>query len=218
MCGRSSTPSTRRRAGRIYKGRRAPTAQSVSATVACGEPGAAPRPATQLLDAAGQGWLASLASSATATHKARATGGSGPLASACQSALRKPSTACEFHSPSAPSARRGAVNLLESVAASWRTAGFNCALPRHETNSDASWRGLERCCWAKASSAAFWVLGSSWAARRAGVSWKRAASILALILARCGAFWVLPLGVRLQLAADGLLPSADVQRRSLRVV
>ena len=48
----------------------------MSATVACGEPGAAPRPATQLLDAAGQGWLASLASSATATHKARATGGS----------------------------------------------------------------------------------------------------------------------------------------------
>ena len=145
--------------------------------MACGEPGAAPRPATQLLDAAGQGWLASLASSATATHKARATGGSGPLAKACQSALRKPSTACEFHSPSAPSARRGAVNLLESVAASWRTAGFNCALPRHETNSEASWRGLLRCCWAKASSAAFWVLGSSWAARRAGVSWKRAASI-----------------------------------------
>ena len=50
------------------------------------------------------------------------------------------------------------------------------------------------------------------------MSWKRAASILALILARCGAFWVLPLGVRLQLAADGLLPSGDVQRRSLRVV
>ena len=49
------------------------------------------------------------------------------------------------------------------------------------------------------------------------MSWKRAASILALILARCGAFWVLPLGVRLQLAADGLLPSGDVQRRSLRV-
>ena len=50
------------------------------------------------------------------------------------------------------------------------------------------------------------------------MSWKRAASILALILARCGAFWVLPLGVRLRLAADGLLPSGDVQRRSLRVV
>ena len=50
------------------------------------------------------------------------------------------------------------------------------------------------------------------------MSWKRAASMAMLFLARCGAFWVLPLGVRLQLAADGLLPSGDVQRRSLRVV
>ena len=49
------------------------------------------------------------------------------------------------------------------------------------------------------------------------MSWKRAASMAMLFLARCGAFWVLPLGVRLQLAADGLLPSGDVRRRSLRV-
>ena len=180
--------------------------------MACGEPGAAPRPATQLLDAAGQGWVASLASSATATHKARATGGSGPLAKACQSAFRNPSTAAAFHSPSAPSARRGAVNLLESVAASWRTAGFNCALPRHETNSEASWRGLERCCWAKASSAAFWVLGSSWAARRAGVSWKRAASMAMLFLARSRAFRGLVLGTRVQLYCELDLAKRDVRR------
>mmetsp|Transcript_23309 Transcript_23309/g.60759 ORF Transcript_23309/g.60759 Transcript_23309/m.60759 type:complete len:356 (+) Transcript_23309:2591-3658(+) len=190
----------------------ASAAQSVSATVACGEPGAAFKPATQLLDAAGQGWVASLASSATATHNARATGGSGPLARACHRAFLNPSTAPAFHSPRAPSARRGTVKRFAKVAASWRTAGLNWALPRHETNSDASWRGLERCCWAKASSAAFWVLGSSWAARRLGVSWKRAASILALILARSRAFCGLVLGTRVQLYCELDLAKRDVRR------
>ena len=48
------------------------------------------------------------------------------------------------------------------------------------------------------------------------MSWKRAASILALILARCWAFSVRS-SPRELLQYCGLLPSGDVRRRSLRV-
>mmetsp|Transcript_13976 Transcript_13976/g.41738 ORF Transcript_13976/g.41738 Transcript_13976/m.41738 type:complete len:213 (+) Transcript_13976:1-639(+) len=154
---------------------------SANATAAWREPAAASRPVAHWPTSSGQGCSGMDASSATAWQSARDTMDDVSAPSFAQSDARKPATASADHSPKTPLIRFVAAKRLSNTPASCRDDAGIVSTPTHARSSDASCCGFDFCICENAASAVFCCAGSASATSSAGVSLKRAASMVVAV-------------------------------------